>query len=216
MRQPYIYTLPEQFIEDPAVPLHWKLYTLINGFWIAGKPVFASNAYFAEKLKCSERYIQMCLEKLEGMNLLERVGKSQNRTIVPKGTNQQFVEGRTGSSVRDEPTVHHISDSSSVSNIGELEIRTEIENERPIREKKDTTYFKVFELWKPYPINWRKNTTQIDAAKNLLEEHGLEDVTEALDYYHKNKQQSYIPEILTPSDLDRKWLKLAAYSLKNK
>lgn len=110
--QPFIYTLPEQFIEDKSVPLHWKLYTIVNGFWISGRPVFASNTYFAEKLRCTERNVQLCLAKLEEMGLLERIGQSQNRTIVPAG-------GRTAASWggeatvrgRDEATVRHISDS---------------------------------------------------------------------------------------------------------
>lgn len=112
------------------------------------------------------------------------------------------------------PSASALSSSFSLGGEAKLRIERVVDEEKPIKEKKDTTYLKVFELFPERQMNWRKNTTQIDAAKNLLEEHGLEDVTEALDYYHKNTQQSYIPEILTPSDLDRKWLKLAAFSLK--
>lgn len=90
-------------------------------------------------------------------------------------------------------------------------IQKVIENEKPTREKKDTTYLKVFELWGKYPLNWKKNTTQIAAAKNLLAEQEFEDIDSALKYYFKHKGDDWIPEILTPSDLDRKWLKLEAF-----
>lgn len=96
----------------------------------------------------------------------------------------------------------------------EVELRVEkitSEVDKPQREKKDTTYLKVFELWGKYPLNWKKNTTQIAAAKNLLAEQEFEDIDSALKYYFKHKGDDWIPEILTPSDLDRKWLKLEAF-----
>jgi hypothetical protein len=141
-RQPYIYTLPEQFMEDKSVPMRWKLYSLINGFWLSGKTVFASNSFFAEKLGCSERHIQNCLEDLEKEGVLERVGMSQNRTIVPKGTNTGFVGGRTGSSKGDEPGVHHNSDSNSdsktvVADAPKLQRVKEEESEKPNKLPKD-------------------------------------------------------------------------------
>lgn len=111
MKQPQVYTLPEQFIRDPSVPLKWKLYTIINGFWIAGKPVFASNRFFAEKLGCTERHIQDCLAELEKEHLITRHGKSQNRRIIPGGRTDSSWRDEPSDVVRDEPTVHHISDS---------------------------------------------------------------------------------------------------------
>lgn len=119
MKQPYIYTLPQQFIDDAAVPMHWKLYAIINGFWISAKPVFASNAFFAKNLKCSERYVRDCLEKLEAMEVITREGQSQNRRIVPgsarggTSSSSQFRGGGTSSSTRAEPAVPHTSDSIS-------------------------------------------------------------------------------------------------------
>lgn len=87
---------------------------------------------------------------------------------------------------------------------------TDKEPEKP-RTKKDTTYLQMFELWGKYPANWRVNKTEIQSAKNLLEERGLEDCAEALEYYQKHKDDPYIPTILKPSDLDRKWLNLETY-----
>lgn len=67
----------------------------------------------------------------------------------------------------------------------------------------------------PYPLNWRKNTTELGAAKNLITEHGLKAVENALGFYKENKDDQYCPEILTPNDLDKKWRKLVAYKQKN-
>lgn len=78
--------------------------------------------------------------------------------------------------------------------------------------KKDTTYRKVFELFgSKYPLNWRKNTTEINAAKNILEEHGLDKARIALAFHNKFHGETYCPQILKPSDLDRKWQDLQAY-----
>lgn len=82
------------------------------------------------------------------------------------------------------------------------------------KEKKDTTYVRIFELWGKYPLNWKVNRTEIQAAKNLLEEHGLEDCKEALDFYKKHKHEEFCPQILKPSDLDRKRAQLMAYNNK--
>lgn len=109
---------------DADVPKKWKLYTIINGFWLSGKPVFASNKFFAEKLGCSERNIQTCLLQLEGLNLIERIGVSQNRTIVPKGTKLGFVGDEAGLRAGDEAGLHHISDSISDSNKDDFESKS--------------------------------------------------------------------------------------------
>jgi hypothetical protein len=148
-RQPYIYTLPEQFLLDKSVPMRWKLFSLINGFWLSGKRVFASNAFFAEKLGCTERHIQTCLEQLEREGVLERIGVSQNRTIVPVGTNSGFVGGRTGSSKGDDPRVRHISESISESRKGVAPLRTLEEDSEvtPHKSKADPLVEKAGKYW---------------------------------------------------------------------
>jgi len=113
MKQPHVYVLPQRFIDDPSVPLKWKLYCLINGFWVSGKPVFASNDYFSEKLGCSDRHVRDCLLELEKMFLITRHGKSQNRRIIPgghgggTGSSAHVDKGGTLSVVREELGVPH-------------------------------------------------------------------------------------------------------------
>lgn len=83
-----------------------------------------------------------------------------------------------------------------------------------IKPKKDTTYLKVFELWGKYPLSWRSNKAQIQAAKNLLSEQTFEDIQDAVRFSLKHKDDSYCPEIHSPWDLDTKWSKLEAYYAK--
>ena len=91
-----------------------------------------------------------------------------------------------------------------------LDAEIRVEEETP-RKKADTTYRVVFDLWGKYPLNWRANRTEIAAAQNLLSEHGLEKCRVALAFFKENKERDMCPQILKPSDLDRKWVNLQAF-----
>jgi len=81
-----------------------------------------------------------------------------------------------------------------------------------VKQKADTTYKKLYQLWwDKYPVNWNRNRTQISSAKNLLEEHGMEQVEKALTFWRKYKSDPFCPDISTPYDLDSKWDKLLQY-----
>lgn len=100
---------------------------------------------------------------------------------------------------------------------GETEFRVEIVSEkegRPPKEKADTAYRVVFELWGDYPLSWKANRTEITAAKNLLVESDLDTMKSALAFYEKHKDREFCPSILKPSDLDRKWDNLLAFKKK--
>lgn len=97
-----IYTMPEAFMEDTSVPIQWRLYGLVNGFWVNSLPVYASNKFFAEKLKCSERHISSCFEQLEKMGLITRHIQGYKRLILQGGLNPEFRGGGTPSSVKGE------------------------------------------------------------------------------------------------------------------
>lgn len=101
------------------------------------------------------------------------------------------------------------------SNTSEVELRvervTKEDEEVTPRQKTDLTYRKVFELWPKYPLNWRSNRTEIAAAKNILAEHSLEEARNALNYAKQNEHEEKCPQMLKPSDLDRKWVNLQAF-----
>lgn len=54
------------------------LYSLLYGFYYAGKEIFASNAYLAKILDCTEKHIQSRLKKYEDMEYIHRHYKYKN------------------------------------------------------------------------------------------------------------------------------------------
>lgn len=105
--------MPEKFMEDDSVPVKWRLYGYLNGFWISGKTVFATNAHFAERFKCSDRHISRALEELEKDGLLTRNVNGFKRLILPGGMTPEVRGGRRGVSAQHDVGGHHISDSIS-------------------------------------------------------------------------------------------------------
>lgn len=85
--------------------------------------------------------------------------------------------------------------------------------------KEKAPYKQVFQVFKEelgiYPLNWNTNKTQIQSAKNLLEEHKLDKVRRALVAYKELKELELSPQILSPWDLDTKWHKLLAFKQKH-
>lgn len=71
----------------------------------------------------------------------------------------------------------------------------------------------VFSLW---GANRRKawenpqNARERQAAQNLFEEHGIEEIQNALKWYEDLKDRDFCPQIFSPYDLDTKWAKLEA------
>lgn len=98
----------------------------------------------------------------------------------------------------------------------------------PQKEPKETTWQKrpssakyphakqIMQLFPNYLISWIQYKQFCFASESLFTERGIEDVTQALKYYKKHQDEPFIPSIFTPMDLDSKWDKLVAYSLKNK
>lgn len=74
----------------------------------------------------------------------------------------------------------------------------------------------VMELFPNYVLSWIHYKQFCIASESLYTERGIEDVKQALKFYRKHQDEAFIPSILTPIDLDSKWDKLVAYSLKNK
>lgn len=201
---------------DPTVPMHWKLYALINGFWIAGKPVFASNAFFAEKLGCSERYVRDCLSKLEEIGVVLREGKSQNRRIVPaarveEGGTGSSAQGGTSGSVREEPAVPHISVSNSViKNTAKAVPSFSVVSDSPESRspKKDTgvlrlrdSLYDMFEKeYGVYPTISMADYKRVQAAlKHLTEKQVIDLVEDALE---GNRPPKTVREALTDRAID--------------
>lgn len=97
--------------------------------------------------------------------------------------------------------------------LGEVskEIYIAREDEKEPKKKADTSYLAVLKLFPAFTHSWVKNRTYIDASKTLLEDHSLEDITNAVEYAKKISKQDYAPQIITPVDLLAKWPKLEAH-----
>lgn len=92
----------------------------------------------------------------------------------------------------------------------EYEIVEESETEK--RPRADTSYRQVFALfYAKWPHHWNRARNQIEAARNLLAERGINEVQNALKWYAKCKDNPFCPQIHTPYDLDAKWIKLEAF-----
>lgn len=108
----YTYTMPRQFMEDDEVPLRWRAYALLTGFWISGKSVYATNEWLEKQLNCSRRGIQVALSELEELGLAERDIVGKNRLIVPGGRSR-LRGGAQTSDVQGRRRLPHSSDSIS-------------------------------------------------------------------------------------------------------
>ncbi len=62
-----------------------------------------------------------------------------------------------------------------------------------------------------YPLHWVGNVSQMKAAQNLYNEHGLEEIASLLKWYEKHKPKDFPWDVSTPWDLEAKWMKLDAY-----
>jgi hypothetical protein len=138
----------------------------------------------------------------------------QKRYRERQKSNAEVTRARNDSNARIEENRIEKNINSSEDKSSRFEIVKSSEEEKPPKVKKDTSYLKLYELWGKYPANWKLNRTQMAAAKNLLTEHGLEDCREALAFAAKFKDDPFCPQITSPYDLDSKWDKLAAFSLK--
>lgn len=86
----------------------------------------------------------------------------------------------------------------------------EIVNKKP-QTKKYPNALKVFNLFGKYPLNWKINKTQLQAAENLFTERGSEQIIKALQFYKENKDNEFCPTINSPYDLDSKWAKIIGF-----
>ncbi len=64
------------------------------------------------------------------------------------------------------------------------------------------------------PLDWKKNTTILQACENLYTERGITKMRNALEWYKEHKDTEYCPVIDSPLDLDRKYTNLSRFKTK--
>jgi hypothetical protein len=146
---------------------------------------------------------------------------ASNNTIYTESTQESTHSEATASQVCSSSSLHdneEVRSSSLHNDDGEwssVVVDDWGEEVGATKKKKDTSYRVIFSLLSlKYPSSWERNTSQIKAAKALLQERGVEQVERAISYYKRNASKPFIPEITTPYDLDTKWEKLLSF--KNK
>jgi helix-turn-helix protein len=219
----YSYSMPEGFLEDQSVPARWRILGVVNGFHINGKDCYASNEWFMQKLGCSEQTVSNGIKELEERNEVLCVRTRRSR-LIKRVT-------RDPSQLGSQPEPVRVSDPSSfgtnsISNsinrtIGAAAQKYDSpEEEKPKRESgaKYPNALKIFELFGKYPQNWKRNTTFLLAAEEFYNDPdlGLEEAEYILkDWYPKNKDREFCPQIFNPQDLLNKHAKLEAYAKKS-
>lgn len=241
MNKEYTYSMPESFLKDQSVPARWRVLGIINGFAIAGKPCYASNKWFSKELVCSIHTISNAFSELEEKEEIYCIRTRRTRIAY-----RIKPEIEVGFHLRPQPTelsdgnqLNTISDSNSDSKLSESKdsrgghssfkdsetYTTELDGDgMPVRKSKakpdklpEAQIKSVFDLFTPTSYSLlRRNKTQRDAVKGLLEAKGFKMVQNALGFYKEHKDEQFCPKgIVTPYDLSAKWDKLLEYKNKS-
>lgn len=199
---------------DQSVPAHWRLLGVLNGFFVNNLTVHASNKWLAAQLKCSERTVSDAVAKLEEFGKITCVRTRTSRII--KGSNQ-LLGGWKPTAIPDSNQLLTNSDSNAVSITGATSAPIREESDEPqIKTKSIGKYPHAKEVFSWFPkreLSWAINTTQLKHAE-LLYLRGEKQVKAAFTFLAENKDHEYCPQVLTPSDLERKWPSIFAFKRK--
>lgn len=163
MSKPYIYVMPQAFIEDIDVPARWRVWGYVNGFFVNNQTCWASNETIGEKIKAHKDTVSKAVGELEEIGLISCERTRRTRLISPIirreiGTNAYQERGSTPISDRHErlSISDSISDSiktdslrsSDSSSLGKLfQPTAEKEEERAPKKEKDIQSFKAATYW---------------------------------------------------------------------
>lgn len=217
--EPRHYSMPESFMYDQKVPARWRLLGVINGFHIGGLPFYASNEWLKAKLNCSEQTIVNAMKELEESGEIRCERTSTSRKVYRGYDSSQLGSRPKPALVSDPSQLETNSVSNSVKDISVatapqiVEVKEDSE-ERPKTKPKYPNAPTVFS-WFPKPEpSWKLNTTQLKHAE-LLWLRGEDKVRAALKYVSAHKDDENFYQVLTPQDLESKWVKIAAYAKRN-
>lgn len=186
---------------------------------------WASNDYFARLYNVHSDTISGWVRELRQAGFVESViEKGTERKlyilqVVGKKTDHWSAKSPTTGRRKDRHnnTVNNTTNTGEQSSREEYVIVSSLEEERPPKVVKFDPV-PLFILFKSqlglYPLAWKTNKTQRQSAENLVTQYGLEQVRKALEFYRETKDEPFVPQILSPYDLDNKWHKLLALKKK--
>lgn len=94
----HVYTMPQVFMDDKSVPTHWRLLGYLNGFFLNGKSVWASNETIAKELHVDEKSITRAVSKLEKLQLI-KTKRTKNSRVIKSYQKDDPVEEVTNDEV---------------------------------------------------------------------------------------------------------------------
>lgn len=218
MKQPYIYTMPERFLTDQEVPARWRVWGVLNGFFINNQKCWASNEWLGEKIGAHKDTVSKAVSELETLNLIrcERTRRSRFITPIYTEIGVDAYQRPPSTPISDRRGRLSISDSISDNLTIGADARIIEVSEEEKTPKPKSKYANARALFKEvfgpkYPLAWNTNSTQLTAGENLYTEHGIEEAKEARQWYLKNRPPDFALSVSTPHDLDRNFPKIEEY-----
>lgn len=219
MKQPYIYTLPEQFIKDASVPTRWRVWAVINGFFVGGKTCWASNDWIGEQISAHKDTVSQAIKELEDMGLMTCKRTARTRLISPVdpmiGTTAYLRSVPPPISDRHHRLSTSVSNSVNTSSVAEPRVEVvENEDKPPTKNSRSKEKRQVFSFFSKRSEPWMQHTTQKSAALRLYDR-GLDKLKRGLDIMRENESDQFCPKAYTPWEYEQKLPKLKAYAKKN-
>ena len=244
MKEYHTCSLPyELFIVDKSVAIHWRMYAILNGFFINGKACFASNKWFEDKLGCSARAISDAVKVLENMRLIKCKFTRRSRTIltnisVEKPTEMEVEKHRDGNRVLSEMEVDFYpnSVSNSVSNsiadipedgksakLDSSEENGEITRIGPDgddivvkQDRRTKDKLAIYRLFSRDKQPWYYHKHEREAALRLFDMKGVDSVKKGVAAMREFVDDQYCPQAKTPYEYEKKVESLKTYLRRKK
>lgn len=215
-------------MNDSSVPAHWRLLGILNGFFINGKKVYASNEWFAEQLKCSTRTVTDAISKLEQLGKIHCERTRTSRVITDVKDSNQLLPPSQPTAIPDSnqllSNADHNADRKDLV-AGATEIVSGsfqpfvVVVDRPPAKPKNKNHEEIKKVFRLFGrdcyerIGIRKQ--EYEAAKYLLEKYGMEKLKNAMEYVKENADTDHFYTVDSPYELRIKWGKLSRHKLRN-
>lgn len=217
-KQPRQYSLPEAFVKDPSVPIRWRVWAIINGFFINGQYCWASNEYLALQLKVHKDSVSQAIKELEEMEIVRCTRGARSRYIYPMiGANAYQWSASAPISDRRQRLSISVSNSERETSVTYVPRVYSVEKEPDTKKERTSSakypHAKTVFSWFPFPEkSWQLNVTECKHAE-LLWERGEKNVKGALKFAYQHKDDDFFTyhPVWKPSQLERNWVDLTQY-----
>ncbi len=224
LKQPYTYTLPQHFILDKEVPARWRVWAVINGFFIGGQYCWASNDWIAEKIGTHKDTVSQAVLELEKLGIVRCERGARSRKIYPMiGANAYQWSASTPIKTPNDRhqrlsiSYRGNSESNSLGVANAPQVFTIEREEGDTRPKSKPKYpnAKTVFSWFPKPErSWEINTTELKHGE-LLFSRGEKAVRGALAFHRNHLDHPDALKIVKPSQLEGKWEDLKDFAKRN-